>query len=115
MSWSFKDKHLVLRLIPDVNDRRHKLLIVWGKNGTDQDRDYCIDQLSQFITSYGGPHGQEQWQADGIHNVNKEIWVAAERLWGYPVFQEEFPSTWISRLARVGSWMVSCFGLRSAR
>jgi hypothetical protein len=83
ISWVFNQQRL--ELIPSLTNKKHKALISWGKNGTEEDNAVCRKTLTQFVSEFGGPCGSDQWESDGICDINDKMWRAAIKVWGgYP-------------------------------
>jgi hypothetical protein len=83
ISWVFNQQRL--ELTPFIRNKKHKVLISWGKDGAEEDNAVCSNTLIQFVHKFGGPCGWDQWQSDGISGINDKMWKAATKAWGgYP-------------------------------
>lgn len=99
VNWIVRNKRL--ELIPDLNQWDNKFMISWSdtSSGMEADNDVCLNALAQFIKTYGGPHGEEQWKYDGIDKINLNIWSAACTVWGgFPKLSVEGKPSIFARL-----------------
>lgn len=88
ITWLMKDRKM--ELVPDLL-KKEKYHFYWGRGGTMETHDECTEVLEDFVDTYGGPHGQQQWQADGIEAIHSSLWVAACQVWGdFPVLVQDF-------------------------
>ncbi|KND89173.1 hypothetical protein TOPH_06167 [Tolypocladium ophioglossoides CBS 100239] len=88
-SWVLKGKETRLEMTPNLEKRKTKLVVAWGKNGTEKDNETCVFNFAQFVMNYGGPHSKKQREADGIEKIHEGIWNALNKLWGFPKYSEE--------------------------
>ncbi|KAK3367663.1 hypothetical protein B0H63DRAFT_515470 [Podospora didyma] len=76
-----------MELTPDMGNRHKVSCITFDRTRGNQDTHVeCAEELDDFIEECGF---RSQWEADGIHLFNRELWKAAIRLWGYPVWSKE--------------------------
>jgi hypothetical protein len=94
-----------IEMVRDLRNRDKKLVIQWpqqirnSKNqptdvidasmvGSAEDLQNCVNKLTKFVLTYGGPglNGPTQWKADRIREFSDKMFVEATRLWGNPKF-----------------------------
>ena len=91
LRWNIREKRIEMRpnLTPDSTGRCY---VTFGGSGSSaQTHKKCVQNLLRFVRDYGV---LEQWQADNIHEINRDLWGAAIRLWGLPVWSEEGDFVW---------------------
>jgi hypothetical protein len=84
VKWLLKNKQI--QLIQDLNgsrgDESKVTTFVWEEKDTQAARDELFPTLWNFMQSYGGPHGRDQWVK--CLEYHQQIALAANSLWGYP-------------------------------
>ncbi|KAK0713276.1 hypothetical protein B0T26DRAFT_753402 [Lasiosphaeria miniovina] len=79
--------HHRIELSRDMDNGQNMSYITFdGSRGSAESNNECLDELYYFIEECGG---EEQWKADEINVVNRDLWKAAVREWGWPVWTED--------------------------
>ena len=82
VKWDIKHKRI--KLTPNIHQRDRMDFISFRLHGTEESREECEIYFSDFIKTHGV---LQQWVADGVDDVNQELWDAASELWGFPVLE----------------------------
>ncbi|KAK3313592.1 hypothetical protein B0H66DRAFT_356907 [Apodospora peruviana] len=77
--------HRRIELTPYFYRPQEIFSITFGRGDLATNRN-CIRNFVAFVRARGI---EEQWKADGIDEINKDLWKAAVKVWGYPTWTQE--------------------------
>ncbi|KAM7185850.1 hypothetical protein V8F20_011621 [Naviculisporaceae sp. PSN 640] len=81
--WRLAERRI--ELLPDITRKEQFATITFGPQGSPETNKACARKLVAFIRRCGI---EGQWKSGGIDKFNKELWGAALKEWGYPVYAE---------------------------
>jgi len=83
--WRLADRRV--ELIRDIARKYEFSTITFGKQGgNNETHQQCVTNFVAFVRACGI---EAQWTHDGNDSFHRELWKAAIRVWGYPVWGSE--------------------------